>query len=161
MLAARLPRRRAALLAALVAPLLAALPLACARPRLTTADADAVRREIDAMFARSAAAWNRGDLDAFVSDYEPDAHTTYVGRSGFLHGVDAIRRAYAPRFAPGGVRDSLSFERLEVDASARDLAWAGAYYVLSRGDSVVARGPTTLVLRRAGGRWRIIHDHSS
>jgi len=36
-----------------------------------------------------------------------------------------------------------------------------AYYVLMRGDSVTARGPTSLVLRRVGGRWVIMHDHSS
>jgi hypothetical protein len=36
-----------------------------------------------------------------------------------------------------------------------------AWYVLSRGDSVTARGPTSLVLRRSGGRWFIVHDHSS
>jgi hypothetical protein len=36
-----------------------------------------------------------------------------------------------------------------------------AYYVLARGDSVVARGPTSLVLVRSGGRWFIVHDHSS
>jgi ketosteroid isomerase-like protein len=30
-----------------------------------------------------------------------------------------------------------------------------------RGDSVTARGPTSLVLRRSSGRWRIAHDHSS
>jgi uncharacterized protein (TIGR02246 family) len=153
MLAARLTRRRAALLAA--------ISVACARPHPTPADRAVLRREMEAMFARSAAAWNRGDLDAFASDYLPDPRTTYIGRAGFLHGAEAIRAAYAPRFAAGAPRDSLSFERMEVDALGRDLAWVGAYYVLSRRDSVVARGPTTLVLRRSGGRWWIIHDHSS
>jgi ketosteroid isomerase-like protein len=28
-------------------------------------------------------------------------------------------------------------------------------------DTTVARGPTSLVMRRAGGRWQIVHDHSS
>jgi ketosteroid isomerase-like protein len=36
-----------------------------------------------------------------------------------------------------------------------------AFYVLSRGDSTVARGPTSLVLLKRDGRWRIVHDHSS
>ncbi len=113
------------------------------------------------MMDRSARAWNRGDLDGFMEDYLPGEGTTYIGRGGVLHGVEAIRAVYAPRFAPGGVRDSLSFERLEVDLLAPDLANAIAFYVLARGDSVTARGPTSLVMRRVAGRWRIIHDHSS
>jgi hypothetical protein len=28
-------------------------------------------------------------------------------------------------------------------------------------DSVTARGPTSLLVRRVQGRWRIAHDHSS
>jgi uncharacterized protein (TIGR02246 family) len=125
-----------------------------------TASAEA-RQEIAVMMDHSARAWNRGDLDGFMGDYLPGDGTTYIGRSGVLHGVEAIRAVYAPRFAPGGVRDSLSFERLEVDLLAPGLANAIAYYVLARGDSVTARGPTSLVMRRVAGRWRIVHDHSS
>ena len=73
----------------------------------------------------------------------------------------ALCALYAPRFAPGARRDSLHFEQLEVDVVGADAVNAIAYYVLMRGDSVTARGPTSLVLRRASGRWRIAHDHSS
>jgi ketosteroid isomerase-like protein len=120
-----------------------------------------VAREVCEMFTRGAASWTRGDLDGFMSDYLPGAGTSYVGRSGVLHGPAAIRAHYAPRFAPGGTRDSLSFEQIEVDVLAPGVAHAIAYYVLSRGDSTVARGPTSLVLRKVGGRWLIVHDHSS
>ncbi len=117
------------------------------------------RRAAAALLDHGAAAWNRGDLAGFVSDYAFDA--TFVTRDSVLHGRPAIQARYAPRFAPGGVRDSLYFQGLEVDALAPDALNAIAYYVLARGDSVVARGPTSLVLRRIGGRWFIKHDHSS
>ena len=120
-----------------------------------------VATEVCAMFARGAASWTRGDLDAFMSDYLPGEGTTYIGRDGVLHGPEAIRASYAPRFAPGAARDSLSFEQVEVDVLAPNVVNAIAYYVLSRGDSTVARGPTSLVLRRVNGRWMIVHDHSS
>lgn len=113
------------------------------------------------MLESAARAWNRGDLDAFMADYQPGDQTTYVESRGVIRGVDAIRAVYAPRFAPGAVRDSLYFEELEVHPLAPDLLHAIAFYVLARGDSVVARGPTSLVMRRTAGRWRIIHDHSS
>ena len=118
-------------------------------------------RQICAMMSRSAAAWNRGDLDAFVRDYADDMGTTYIGSRGIMRGTAAIREAYAPRFAPGATRDSLHFERVEVDLLAPDLANTIAWYVLVRGDSVTAKGPTSLVMRRMNGAWKIVHDHSS
>jgi uncharacterized protein (TIGR02246 family) len=124
-------------------------------------DPAGARAEIAAMMARSAEAWNRGDLDAFVADYAPGDGTTYIGSRGITRGVDAIRSVYAPRFAAGGMRDSLSFRNLEVDLLAPDVANTIATYVLMRGDSVTATGPTSLVMRRVGGRWLIVHDHSS
>ena len=78
-----------------------------------------------------------------------------------MHGRAAIRQLYERRFEPGAQRDSLRFEGLEVDVVGRDALNAIAYYVLMRGDSVTARGPTSLVMRRFGGRWYIAHDHSS
>jgi uncharacterized protein (TIGR02246 family) len=150
-------RRRFALV-----PLALALLAACASAaHRGPADATVIRGQIAAMMARSAAAWNRGDLDAFVADYMPVPSTTFIGSRGIVRGPDAIRAVYAPRFAPGGVRDSLSFENLEVDVLAPGVVNAIAYYRLSRGDSTTARGPTSLVMRWSDGRWRIVHDHSS
>jgi ketosteroid isomerase-like protein len=63
------------------------------------------------------------------------------------------------------VRDSLSFLVDDVDPLAPDVLNVIATYVLARRvsgrDSVTARGPTSLVMRRVDGRWRIVHDHSS
>ena len=157
---------------AAIAAVVAGLGVGCARTGASTAssaasvaapavDREALRADVARMMDESAKAWNRGDLDAFVAYYLPSDRTTFIGRNGVLHGVAAIRQVYAPRFAPGGVRDSLSFERLEVDPLAPGVVEAIAYYVLSRGDSVVARGPTSLVLLNVGGAWRIVHDHSS
>lgn len=117
------------------------------------------------MLDRAAANWNRGDLAAFVDDYLPGSETTFIGSKGVLRGPDAIRAAYAPRFAPGGMRDSLSFELVDVDALAPDITNVVATYILMRNvggrDSVTGRGPTSLLMRRVDGRWRIVHDHSS
>ncbi len=144
--------------------LAAALALAgCARPKpagpAPAGGDEAARQGVLALLAHGAAAWNHGDLGAFVSDYTPEA--TFVTPRKVLHGRAEIQAHYAPRFAAGGVRDSLSFQDLEVDLVAPDALNAIAYYVLQRGDSVTARGPTSLVMRKVGGRWYIAHDHSS
>ena len=138
---------------------------ACGQPKpagpgpVPATGVEAARQEALALLAHGAAAWNRGDLAAFMSDYAPDA--SFVTPRQVLHGRAEIQARYAPRFAPGGVRDSLYFQDLEVDRLAPDALNAIAYYVLQRGDSIVAHGPTSLVMRRIGGRWFIVHDHSS
>jgi uncharacterized protein (TIGR02246 family) len=117
------------------------------------------RAAAEGLLAHGATAWNRGDLDAFVSDYTPDA--TFVTARRVVRGQANIRALYEARFRPGAQRDSLRFEDLEVDTVAADQIAMIAYYVLLRGDSVTSRGPTSLLLRRVAGRWYIAHDHSS
>jgi uncharacterized protein (TIGR02246 family) len=143
--------------------LAAAAFVACAPPKQSgpapASALEAARQGATALLAHGAAAWNRGDLVAFMSDYTSDA--SFVTPRQVVHGRTEIQARYAPRFAPGGVRDSLYFQDVEVDLLAPDALNAIAYYVLQRGDSIVARGPTSLVMRRIGGRWYIAHDHSS
>lgn len=132
------------------------------RPSSTAVPAaDAIRLEVLAMMDSSARAWNHGDLDGFIAFYDPTLATTFVTPESILRGPIAIRAVYAPRFSPGGIRDSLSFENMEVDVLSPDVVNVIAYYRLMRGDSTTARGPTSLVMRRRGGGWRIVHDHSS
>lgn len=130
-------------------------------PTPTSAQRAEALSEISAMMQTSARDWTRGDLDGFMESYEDGAAPTFVTPRGVLHGRDAIRDGYAPRFVPGAMHDALSFENTEVDLLASDVANVVSYYRLTRGDSTTARGPTSLVMRRRDGRWRIIHDHSS
>jgi len=131
----------------------------------TSAQRTAVRSELQGMLERAAGNWNRGDLDAFMSDYLPSDSTTYVGGRGLVRGPAAIRNSYARLFTGEAVRDSLSFTILDVDPVAPDVANLIARYILARRvggrDSVTASGPTSLLVRRVDGRWRIVHDHSS
>lgn len=124
-----------------------------------------LRAELESMLRRAAVDWNRGDLDGFMSDYLPSDSTTYVGGRGLVRGPAAIRASYARLFTGEIQRDSLSFAILDLDPVAPDAANLIAQYILTRHsggrDSVTARGPTSLLVRRVEGRWRIVHDHSS
>ena len=114
------------------------------------------------MLARSAAAWNRGDLDGFMDDYARDSLTSYVSGARVVYGWQPLFDRYqAAYFAPGKSRDSLAFDALRTRSLTPDVALATARFALHRGDSVVASGPFTLVLQRQGERWRILHDHTS
>lgn len=117
---------------------------------------------IQNMLTSSAAAWNRGDLTAFMDDYERDSLTSYVSGRGVVYGWQTLYdRYHANYFAAGKSRDSVTFEHVRARPLAPGVALATARFALHRGDSVIASGPFTLLLRRADGRWRIAHDHTS
>ena len=132
---------------------------ACSAPSIPLGDPP---REIAAMLQRSAADWNRGDLNGFMSDYARDSLTTYMAGGHIKYGWQALYDRYqANYFAPRKSRDSLSFDELHVRVLTPDFAYATARFKLSRRDSVVASGSFTLVLQKQGDRWRILHDHTS
>jgi ketosteroid isomerase-like protein len=118
--------------------------------------------DIAAMLARSTADWNRGDLAGFMDDYLQDSTLSYVSGRGVLYGWQPLYDRYQRGFfAPGAPRDSLRFTDLAVRSLDDDLAFATARFQLMRGDSVVSSGPFTLILRKRGARWLIVHDHTS
>ena len=132
---------------------------ACAAPKRPPGDPEA---EVGVMLRRSAADWNRGDLEGFMSDYARDSLTSYLRRGHVQYGWQALHDHYqADYFAAGKHRDSLTFEEVRVRPLTMDLAYATARFLLHRGDSLVASGPFTLILQKRGERWQILHDHTS
>ncbi len=122
---------------------------------------DADSGALEAQFARSAEAWNRGDLDGFIGDYTADSMTTFMSGGHLYRGFAWIRDHYAPTFAPGVVRDSLRFEEFAVRPLGPGRALVTARFVLARGGRVTASGPFTLVMEYRPEGWKILHDHTS
>jgi ketosteroid isomerase-like protein len=151
-------------LAMLVTALLGlALPLraAHAQPPLTS-----MRTDIEFSLKQSAAGWNTGDMARFMAAYLPGDRTTYASKNGYLHGPESIQAhylsgGYAKQFTPAGPHDQLRFADMEIDSLAPTLAYVMAFYVLTRNDSTIGRGPTSLLMQRVDGKWYIVHDHSS
>jgi len=119
--------------------------------------------EIIAMLKKSEAAWNRGDMAAFASDYEDAPTTTFVGREVTRGGVDAILARYQRGYPTAEKRGTLTFSEIEVRPLGKEYALALGKFSLKRtaeggGDT---SGRFTLVLHRTAKGWKIIHDHSS
>jgi uncharacterized protein (TIGR02246 family) len=118
---------------------------------------------IRTMLKNAQAAWNRGDLTAFASDYEDSPETTFIGRDVVRGGVKAIQDRYQKRYPNREAMGTLTFSEIEVRPLAPGLALASGKYDLKRtaaggGD---ASGRFTLVVRQTAAGWKIIHDHSS
>ncbi|MBI3722967.1 SgcJ/EcaC family oxidoreductase [bacterium] len=119
-------------------------------------DEDAIR----ALLEESVRAWNRGDLEGFLSCYEDSGETTYVGKT-VARGFAAIAELYRRRAPRGpGSLGTLAVSELELRLLAPRAAVAIARWSLS-GEKESASGRFTLALRDRGEGWRILVDHTS
>jgi uncharacterized protein (TIGR02246 family) len=137
------------------------LPSALAACRFEMAEEEDLERSIETMLQRSADAWNRGDLDGFLAVYADGPSTSFMTTDGPVYGRETIRGTYAPLFVPGATRDSLHLEDLSVRPLPPLIGIVTGRYVLDRDGEVTDAGWFTVVVRRAGDGWRIVHDHSS
>ena len=123
-----------------------------------TTDEEAITRLLTAQ----AAAWNQGDIGAFMDSYEKSGDTAYVGAEP-VKGYNAILARYRNRYPDRAAMGHLSFSDLDVRIVAPNVAIVVGRFALARAPEAggPASGIFTLVARKSGTAWKIIHDHTS
>ena len=134
-------------------------PAVVVDPSPTALDPVRLTEVLQLQFRDLTAAWNRGDLDAFMAAYAEDA--TFMDGYRPQRGNAWIRSQYGALFAPGAKRDSLALQEFTARPLSTTLALVTARYVLYQGSDTTARGPFTVVMEERTDGWKILHDHSS
>lgn len=109
-----------------------------------------------------AAAWNRGDLEAFVATYEDSPSITFFGKT-LSRGRGEVLARYKKTYKSAEQMGKLRFELLDMRALGTEHFLVLGRFFLSRpasggGD---ASGQFTLILHKTPKGWKIIHDHTS
>lgn len=108
------------------------------------------------------AAWNRGDIEAFMDGYweSPDLVFTSGGnvQRGWQTTLDRYRATYGNSPETMG---RLSFSDLEIHPLGDEAAWALGRWHLDDAGGKAMGGVFSLVFRQVDGRWLIVHDHTS
>jgi uncharacterized protein (TIGR02246 family) len=128
-------------------------PIASAAP-------DEQSEAIRAVLANQRAAWNRGDIPAFLEGYWNSPELTFSGGDGTVRGYAGLLERYRKSYPDRAAMGELDFSGLEIRMLAPDAALVLGHWHLKRaaGD---AGGVFTLVFRRFPTGWQIIHDHTS
>jgi uncharacterized protein (TIGR02246 family) len=117
-----------------------------------------IRHQMD----QQVAAWNRGDVNAFMTAYEDSPETTFVGDK-VEHGYAQILERYRKHYATQAAMGKLSFSNMEIRVLDGKYAVATGNFHLDR--SADAGGNTggifSLLLRRGPAGWKIILDHTN
>ncbi|MEZ5962617.1 MAG: nuclear transport factor 2 family protein [Planctomycetota bacterium] len=138
-------------------PLLLLVPCACT---LLLGCAAPIRSaEVQTVLDSQAAAWNRGDLEAFVTTYWNDPRLSFCGKTGIVRGRDDLLATYQRGYPTAEARGTLAFELLEVRPLGSDAALVLGRYTLDR--TTPAAGYFTLIVERKAHGLVITHDHTS
>ena len=106
------------------------------------------------------AAWNRGDIDAFMTGYWKSEKLVFISTDNVTRGwqptLDRYKKSYDSR-AKMGV---LKFSGLEFFVLSKDAAIVLGSWELTR-EKDNPHGKFTLTFRKFKDGWRIVMDHTS
>lgn len=117
---------------------------------------------ITALLEQQAAAWNRGDIDGFMSAYAKTDDLRFASGGKVTYGWQATRDGYKKRYPDKAAMGTLTFSELVITPLAPDAALAfGRWKLTITNPPATPNGLFTLTLKKTGEGWRIIQDHTS
>jgi len=115
-----------------------------------------IRKVMDAQVA----AWNAGDIDAFMRGYWNSPELVFVSGDNATRGwqptIDRYKKNYDSRAKMG----TLLFSDLEFNVLSKDAAIVLGSWALTR-EKDNPKGKFTLIFRKFKDGWKIVHDHTS
>jgi beta-aspartyl-peptidase (threonine type) len=124
--------------------------------------ASPVETDIRHVLEQQTAAWNRHDLEAFMTGYWKSPDLTFFSGATETKGWQPTLDRYRQRYqANGNAMGTLEFSELVVEQLGPQAAFVRGHWHLAMPDGKQPHGLFTLVFRKFPEGWRIIHDHSS
>jgi len=121
---------------------------------------DADEAAIRKVLQEQQAAWNRADVDAFLTGYWHSPELTFSGSSGVSRGWDGVLARYKKNYPDRAAMGQLDFAGLEFRFLGPDAALVLGRWHLKRENGDIG-GVFSLVWQRFPDGWKIIHDHTS
>ena len=107
-------------------------------------------------------AWNRHDLDGFMSGYWNSPDLTFFSGAKETRGWQATLVRYRATFgSPGHAMGKLDFSDLRIEMLGPEAAFVRGTWHLTMPEGKNPEGKFTLIFRKFGDGWKIIHDHTS
>jgi ketosteroid isomerase-like protein len=116
--------------------------------------------QIRAVLDMQTAAWNRGDIDAFMTSYWKSEQTEFLGANGIAHGWQAVLDRYHRSYPDRKTMGTVSFSDLEIHLTCADAAYVvGKFHLVRESDQ--PSGVFSLDFRKFPEGWRIVLDHTT
>lgn len=109
---------------------------------------------------KQVAAWNRGDVRAFMEGYWKSEQTEFVSASGIFVGWQQVLDRYLHSYPDRAAMGHLTFSGIEVHVLCPDAAYVVGKFRLDRQNDT-PEGVFTLTFRKFPEGWRIVNDHTT
>lgn len=130
--------------------------LTCLKVSAYSKDETAIRKVLE----QQSAAWNRGDIDAYMTGYWNNDSLVFIGKNGPTYGYNATLQRYKSSYPDAEKMGKLNFTILQVKELSKEYYFVLGKWELKRSVGDLS-GHFTLLFRHIGGRWLIVADHSS
>ena len=107
-------------------------------------------------------AWNNGDIAGFMDGYVREDSLRFASGGTVQRGWQKTLERYQARYSTREQMGTLEFTDLEFIELSAEYAEVFGKFHLARDKSVGdASGLFTLLMKRQGNRWLVMHDHTS
>lgn len=127
---------------------------------LSSATQNQIEADIKATLKRQDAAWNRGDIDAFMEDYIKTDSLRFASGGMARYGWQTTLDGYKARYPDLATMGLLTFTDLEIDVLSKTDALVFGRWELTR-EKDRPGGLFTLHMKNIDGVWKIKSDHTS
>jgi len=118
--------------------------------------------EVRAVWNAQVAAWNRGDLDSFMTGYWNSPDVVFFSNKAETRGWQQTLERYRATYkAEGRQMGMLDFPKLEFKVLGPEAVLARGQWRLKMPDGKESTGMTSVTFQKLPEGWRIVHDHSS
>ncbi len=130
------------------------------RESVAGGEAAEIGSAIRSLLAHQTAAWNEGDLAAFVAFYLDSPRMRFVSGGSVRYGMEDVLERYRRNYPGPAAMGRLRFTDLDVRVLSEGFVFVFGRYRLAReGDAPT--GLFTLLFERTPDGWKIVHDHTS
>jgi ketosteroid isomerase-like protein len=119
---------------------------------------------IKSVLAQQVAAWNRGDITAFMDGYWKSDDLEFVNAAGIFQGWQDVLKRYQHSYPDRAAMGHLTFSGVEIHALCVNAGFVVGHFRLDRekdGQTDHPQGVFTLIFRKFPAGWKIINDHTT
>jgi ketosteroid isomerase-like protein len=135
------------------------LVVSCSNPVPSVLSQEAEEKSIRDVLKAQEDAWNRADIDAFMTGYWKSDSLQFIG-SKITRGWDSTLVRYKRTYPTSEMMGQLRFDLYEFNFLSANACLVTGRYNLKRAQDAPT-GMFTLLFRKKEGTWVIVYDHTS
>ncbi len=118
------------------------------------------KKEIRAVLMQQQDFWNRGDIKGYMKGYFKSDSLRFASGGHVSYGWQSTLDRYLKGYPDKETMGTLSFSNIDIKMLSESTAMVFGSWELQR-EKDHPHGLFTLIFKKTGCGWRIIHDHTS